>query len=208
MELQQIEDAIKGDLATLSTLKMGYVSAKDLYGRVLWLAFKLSFVLLAINTCVRLVLMGTGLYPITFTVSLMIGSWMACFMATFVLGMVLSRFIIISKLIKGRLKTEGLMKKIFRHLGWVFLGIYSVSYALITLVVVAGMDDHMNDLDVLAFITIFSQIISFIVAVGITGLLAGVELDRLGLGAVFNVLSEIITKARKSHQNTHSSKDA
>jgi hypothetical protein len=208
MEPQQIEDAIKDDLATLSTLKMGYVSAKDLYGRVLWLACKLSFLLLAINTFVRLVFMGTGLYPITFTISLMIGTWTACFMATLVLVMVLSRVLIISKLIKGRLKTEFLLKKIFRHLGLVFLGIYSASYALITLIVIAGMDDHMNDPDVLAFITIFSQSISFITATGITGLLSGVELDRLGLGAVFNVLSEIIKKTKKSHQNTHSSKDA
>ena len=34
MDSNPFESAIKSDLATLSTLKMGYVSAKDLYGSV------------------------------------------------------------------------------------------------------------------------------------------------------------------------------
>ena len=152
--------------------------------------------------------MAVGLYPITFTVSLMIGTWMVCFMASLVLGIVFSRLILISQLIKGRLKTEAIIRETFRHLGWVCFGIYSGAYALITLITVTGMDSHMNDPWPLAFITIFSQAGAFIVSTGITGLLSGVELDRLGLGAVFNVLSEIITKAKKSHQSTHLDKDA
>lgn len=161
-----------------------------------WMAFKLSFLLLAINTGVRLVLMETGLFPIIFTVGLMVGTWVACFMVGLVLGMALSRILIISKLIKGRLKTEALIRKTIRHLGWVGIGIYSAAYALITLFVVIGMDDHMNDAMVLTLITVISQGVAFIAATGITGFLSGVELDRLGLGAVFNVLSELIAKAK------------
>ena len=61
MDSNPFESAIKSDLAILSTLKMGYVSAKDLYGSVFKLTLKLSFLLLAINTGVRLVLMAVGL---------------------------------------------------------------------------------------------------------------------------------------------------
>lgn len=208
MEMQQLEQAIKSDLTTLSTLKMGFVSAKDFYGKLFSLSLKLSFVLLAINTLVRLALMAIGLYPIAFSMGLMAGTWLVCFLASLVMSVFLSRLILISALIKGRLKTQALMKETFRHLGWVCFGIYSVTYALVTLIVVAGMDAHMNDLDVLAFITIFSQAVTSIAATGITGLLLGVELDRLGLGAVFNVLSELIVKAKKTHQSTPLDKDA
>jgi len=208
MDSNPFENAIKSDLTTLSTMKMGFVSAKDLYGSVLGLTLKLSFLLLAINTGVRLILMVLGLYPIMLTVGLMIGTWMVCFLVSLVLSTVLSRLLIISKLIKGRLKTEALIRETYRHLGWVCLGIYIAAYAVITLVVVAGMDSHMNDSSVLTITTLLSQGFAFIVATGITGLLSGVELDRSGLGAVFNVLSEIITKAKKPHQSTHSGKDA
>ena len=196
MDKNPFENAIKSDLATLSTLKMGYVSAKDLYGSVFRLTWKLSFLLLAINTGVRLVLMAVGLYPITLTLGLMIGTWMVCFMASLVLGMVFSRLILISQLIKGRLKTEAIIRETFRHLGWVCLGIYIGVYAFITFFVALGVDDHLMDPWLLAFTTIFSQAFAFIAATGITGLLSGVELDRLGLGAVFNVLSELTAKAK------------
>lgn len=208
MDLNPFENAIKSDLTTLSTIKMGYVSAQDLYGSVLRLTLKLSFLLLAINTGIRLVLMAVGLYPITFTVSLMISTWMVGFIASLILGMVFSRLILISQLIKGRLKTEAIIRETFRHLGWVCLGIYMGVYAFITLLVVAGMDSHMNDPWPLAFTTIFSQGFAFIAATGVTGLLSGVELDRLGLGAVFNVLSELVAKAKKPQQSTPLDRDA
>ena len=88
------------------------------------------------------------------------------------------------------------------------LGIYISVYAFITLFVVLGFNDHLMDSGLLAFTTVFSQAVALIAATGITGLLSGVEIDRVGLGAVFNVLSEIITKARNFHQKTHSGKDA
>lgn len=205
MDKNSFESAIKSDLATLSTMKMGYVSAKDLYGNVLTLTLKLSFLLLAINTGVRFVLMAAGLYPITLSVSLMIGTWIVCFMASLVLGIVFSRLILISQLIKGRLKTEAIIRETFRYLGLVCLGIYIGVYAFVTLFVVLGFDDHLMDTGLIVFTTIFSQSVAFIAATGITGLLSGVELDRLGLGAVFNVLSEIIANAKKIKV---SSKDA
>jgi hypothetical protein len=208
MDSNSFESAIKSDLAILSTLKMGYISAKDLYGSIFNLTLKLSFLLLAINTGVRLALMASGLYPITLSAPLMIGTWIVCFMTSLVFGFAVSRFILISQLIKGRLKTEGMIRETFRYLGWVCLGIYISVYAIITLLVVLGFDDHLMDPGLLAFTTLFSQAVAFIAATSITGLLSGVELDRLGLGAMFNVLSELITKARKSHQNTHSGKDA
>lgn len=201
MDINPFENAIKSDLTTLSTLKMGYVSAKDLYGSVLKLTLKLSFLLLAINTGVRLVFMAIGLFSIPFTpgfiIGLMIGTWMVCFLASLVLGMVLSRILLLSRLIKGRLKTEAIIRETFRHLSWVCLGIYTGAYAFSTFAVAAGFSDEMGNPWLLAFVTVFSQGIAFIASTGITGLLSGVELDRLGLGAVFNVLSELVAKAKK-----------
>lgn len=198
MEPMQLEEAIKSDLKLIPTLKMGFVSARDLYGRVFAVTFMLSLTLLAINTLVRFALKITGLYPITFTPGLMTGTWFVCFMTSLVLGFVLSRFILIGKLLKGRLKTANLMKQTFRYLALFGLSIYTGAYAFITVFVSFGMDDHIMDPWPLVFSTLFTQAIAFIAATGITGLLSGVELDRLGIGAVFNVISEMVSKSKKS----------
>ncbi|HHF0526722.1 TPA: hypothetical protein ACTUT5_003439 [Legionella anisa] len=209
MEVHQLEEAIKSDLKTLTTLKMGFVSANKFYGKLLGLACKLSFLFLAINTVVQLVLKGMGQFNAPFTLTLLCGSWLVCFMMSLFLALILSRFVLLSRLIKGRLKTEILLKKTLKHLGSVCLVIYTVIYALTTMLSVSGAEsDVVNDPAFLMFTILFPQAFSFIVSTGITGLMSSIELDRLGLGVLFNVLSDLLSKAKKSAPHSLFDKDA
>jgi hypothetical protein len=209
MEVHQLEEAIKSDLKTLATIKMGFVCANEFYGKLIELAFKLSFLFLAMNTVVHLVLKGAGLFNAPFTLSLLCGSWFVCFMMSLFLALILSRFVLLSKLIKGRLKTEILLKKTLKHLGFICLVIYTVVYALTTMLSVLGAEsDVVNDPAFLMFRILFPQAFSFIVSTGITGLMSSIELDRLGLGVLFNVLSDLLSKAKKSAPHSSFNKDA
>lgn len=212
MEQQQLEEAMKSDLSTLSRIKMGFVSARDFYGQILGFTFKLSLLLFAINTGVRFLLIPTGRFSIPptaeLTIKLMAGTWVLCFIASLVIALVISRFILLGQLIKGRLKTEALMKPVFRRLGWVFLGIYTAAYALGTYHCNYGFEAQRNSPWHLEFVSVFAQGLAFIASTCLTWLIAGIELDRLGIGAVFNALAEVIAKAKSRHQSTHSDRDA
>jgi|APCry1669189844_1035258.scaffolds.fasta_scaffold16313_2 hypothetical protein len=199
MEHQQLEEAIKSDLRTIPTLKMGGVSAKDFYIPVLVLIFKISLIFLAINTGVRLVLQAVGLYHPTITMGLMFGTWSCAFVMSLMLGVTLSRFVLLKLLFKGRLKTEALIKQKITHLSLLYFGIYAVVYCLMTALINSGMgfDEHVRDAGMVVFSTIFSQVFAFVVSSVAAGFLSMIELDRLGMGILFNAIGEMINRVKK-----------
>lgn len=204
MNENPFEEAIRSDLLTLSNIKMGYVSAQDLYGRVLKYALKYSLIMLLINTAIRLAFMAVGLFDLPFTpgviISLMMGTWLFAFVLSLLHSMAFSRFLIISRLLKGRLKTEFLIKDTFKKFSRLYFWIYVGTYSLLTLLVAAPFSDVIADPFVLIFIIIFPQGFAFLVSTAITGFISGVEFERLGLGAVFNIISEIIKKSKNQNQ--------
>ncbi len=212
MNNHDLEQAIKSDLTTLSTFKMGIVSAGDFYPPLLKLIFKLSLMLLVINTLVRLVLKVIGVYHPAITMNLMIGTWGGCLIVSCLMGFSLSRLLLISKMIKGRLKTERLIKEKYWHFSLLYFGIYTVAYMIANAFCDSGIGLEDMDREKMGSILIifgagFSQFIAFVVSIVTTGLLAGVEFDRLGLSALFNVIAEVVVKAKNSAQHINSTKD-
>ena len=210
MNNQTLENAIKSDMDTLSTFKMGMISARDFYGSLLGFVLKSSVALLLINTLVRLGLKWVGLYDGSITAFVMILMWVCCLGVSFFMGLAFSQPILMSKLLQGRLKTETFIKKTYRHLCVVYFCLYTVTYTLITLFVNLGftLDQGLMDPWFLAFSIFFSQMFAFIFASGITGFISGSEFQRLGLGAVINVIGEVLAKARRQGQHINPTKDA
>lgn len=213
MDNQDLEQAIKSDLTTLSTFKMGAVSAGDLYLPLLKLIFKLSFMMLVINTFVRLVLQVIGLYHPAITMNLMIGTWVGCLIVSCFMGFSLSRLLLISKMLKGRLKTERLIKAKYWHFSLMYFGIYTLVYMIVNAFCDSGigledMDREKMGAVLVIFGAILSQFFAFIVSIVTTGLLVGVELDRLGLSALFNVIGDVVVKAKNQARQTNPTKDA
>lgn len=204
MNMNPFEEAIRSDLLTLSSIKMGYVSAQDLYGRVFKFALKLSLIMLLINTGIRLAFMSVGLFNIPLTpglvISLLMGTWVFAFVISLLPSMVFSRILIISRLLKGRLKIEGLIRDTFKNLARLCFWIYVGTYSLLTLLIVAIFGDVISDPFVLIAVTVLPQGFAFLVSTAITGFISGVEFERLGLGAVFNIVSEIIKNAKNQNQ--------
>lgn len=210
MNTQQLENAIKSDMDTLSTFKMGIISARDFYGSLLGFVLKSSIASLLINTLVRLGLKGVGLYDGSITVLLMILMWVCCLGVSFFMGLAFSQPILMSKLLQGRLKTETFIKKIYRHLCVVYFCLYTVMYTLIILFVNLGftLDQGLMDPLFLTLSAFFTQMFAFIFASAITGFISGSEFQRLGLGAIINLIGEVLLKARRQTQHTYPTKDA
>lgn len=196
MQQSQLEEAIKSDIATISTMKWGTVSAKEFYGRMFGLPLKLSFLFLALNVLIRIVLMSFGLCPINITVKLILSMWMVCFIISLFFGMMFGHLILISKLIKGRLKTAPLIRKTLKHFSLVFLGLYIVIYALMTYVVSGSWSPY--DIDPVTLV--LPQGFALVFPVVITSIFLEIEIGRLGLGALFNILSEWISKSKNQNQ--------
>lgn len=208
MDHQQLEAAVKSDLITLSTLKMETVSAKDFYGPVLMLVFKISFIFLGINTIARMALHQIGQYQPPMTLGWMFGAWICALGTSFLLGLSLSRLVLIAKLFRNRLKTGVFLKQKYLHFSLMFFLIYSGMYLVTTDVVGIGMDEHALDIDIVTFSTIFAQVFAFVVAIVTTGFLSMLELDRLGLAILWNALGEFVRKAKSSSKVNRGSKDS
>ena len=210
MNTKQLENAIKSDMETLSTFKMGIISARDFYGSLLGFVLKSSLALLLINTLVRLGLKGVGLYEGSITVLMVMLMWIGALGVSFFMGIAFSQPLLMNKLLQGQLKTVPFIKKVYRHLCVVYFCLYTVMYTLITLFVMMGvpLDQGLMDPWFIAFSVFFSQGFAFIFASGITGLMSGSEFQRLGLGAVINVIGEVLVKARRQAQHTNPTKDA
>ena len=210
MNSQDLEQAIQSDLYTLRTLKMGTVSARDFYGSVWGVIFKLSLILLSVNTLIRLALKGAGLYDPEITMNLMLGTWFGCLIVSCFIGFTVSRLLLIAKLSKGRLKTASLIKQKIRHFSLIYFGIYAVIYTVCTALLNSciGFNDHITDFWLVVFCAVMAQAFSFLISIVATGLFAGVELDRLGLGALFNVIADVVSKAKNQARQTNSTKDA
>lgn len=192
MDYQKLEEAIKSDLKSIPTLKMGYVPAKSYYGPIFDIAIITSFVLLFINMLVRIVLMITGLVNINFTPILIIGTWVGSFMVSFLLSFKLRPFILMHKLVDGRLKTEHFIKKQIKYCIMFYLVTYTIAYTLLSLFTSPFINELNNEPIVLLLFLTISQFGGYLIAMFITIFFAFAEVERIGMGIVFNNLADLV----------------
>lgn len=203
MDNQAFQEGVKSDLRTIPTLKMGILSARDLYGTLATVILKTSLIFLSLNTLVQFMLKAFGLYYPKLSVGVIFCTWVFALGASLLIGILLSQYILFGKLVKGRLKTETFIKKKCRY----FTGIYFLMYGVIYAVFVMGLgafskvfDDSPSSTlyffwDIL-FPLGFAQLASFVAATVIMSFLANMEIERLGVGVVFEVINQFVAKLK------------
>ena len=136
MDYQALQEDVRSDLKTIPTLKMGILSAGDLYGSLAAFVLKLSLILLCINVAIQEGLHLIGFYYAPLTIGSVFACWGLTFAGSVFIMIFLSNFILFGKLVKGRLKTENFIKQKCVHFCLLYLLTYSVGY----LVLIAGVD--------------------------------------------------------------------
>jgi len=216
MDNQVLQEAIKSDLSTISKLKLGILSARDLYGSIASVILKTSIIFLSINTMIRILLRFLGLQDITLSSMSLFCTWGFAFGASLFIAMMLSQYILFGKLAKGQLKTEAFIKKKCANFSLIYFGIYAIIYIIMTLVVYAfeippytGSSYFKQFLDLIPSLAI-AQIGSFVASFIVMSFIASMEIQRLGIAAVFDVISQFVAKIKNQpliDLNTHNWSD-
>lgn len=208
MDQQQIEEAIKSDLITAKTWRLGIVPARDYYFSILAWIFKLSLLFVAVNTLLQRFMHAAGYYLPDFSLQVIALSWIFALLVSIFMSFTAARIILISKLIKGKLKTASLIKRKYLHFTLVFFLIYSLVYLVIAYALLGWMDlpDFQRASAELWFICVslaFPQFSAFIAASVSTAFISMIELDRLGIGPLFNVLVDTLRKKDQLSSKLH-----
>jgi len=205
MENQSLEDAIKSDLVTVKMLRMELVSGRDYYFYILAWILKLSLLFLGANILLQRFMHVVGYYPAQLSVKGLLVAWICALLASTFMSFTAARIILIGKMIKGKLKTATLIRSKYLRFTLVFFLIYSLAYLVITYPVLGWMDlSEFQEADKEIWFTFmyvgFPQFFAFLVASVATGFISMIELDRLGLGPLFNMIMDNL----KSKENQSS----
>jgi hypothetical protein len=203
MDYQRLKDDFKSDIMTIPTLKMGIISARDLYGSGLKGFVRLTLIFLLINTLICAGLHGLDLYYPNINLSLLIMLWLCSLIPSFFIGLIVSQFILFAKLVKGQLRTEVFIKNKYFQFGLIFFGIYSVLYFIFT---VTGLNHFARSTDsreffgkgIIYHFALFSQIFSFVISLLVTFFITNMEVQRLGIGLMFEVIETFVNKIKRT----------
>lgn len=193
MDYQKLKDDLKSDLRTISTLEMTIVPAKDYYGALLSAVLKSSLLMLAVNVVVHLWFKLLGSYRVDLSLSLLIKTWFLTLAFSLIPVFFIRSFILFDKLIQCRLKSEGFVREKIFLLVKVYFLIFSFSYAGINYMNSDSIHGGLEFFDIL-----FSQMAACIFSLVITGLLAGIESERLGFGMLIELVSAFGEKMQKA----------
>lgn len=206
MESSKLEEALSSDVNTITSLKLGILPAKSFYGAIVLLILKISCVFWIINTVERLLLYVTKIYQPSMGLGDLFFIWILALFSSLLLSVPFSRFVLFSQLFKNKLKTAVLIKQKVRHFSFIYLSIYSVSYFLLTILPMLGVDDHQDDFFLTIFVAIFAQAGAFVVSWVATMFISMAELDRLGMGILLNALGELVHKTKQHYATERAAK--
>ena len=196
MDQHELQEAVKGDLETIPKLKIGVISAKDLYGSLLIMAVMISFAILFINIGSQLLLHALHCYP-AISMNWVARTWCYGFVGSCFLSLMLRRFILFARFVKGRLKTELFIKKKCLHFALIYLFIYALAYLFFAYmfdISKYATTENLSEFgkDWIVFDLIQAQIMALGVAFFANIFLVCMEIERLGIGIVFNIVSEFV----------------
>ena len=199
MDHQTLQKAVKSDLATIATLEIGILSAADLYGSLGGFILKCSLLLVCINVCLQVVCHSIGLYIPSFSVSAVLFMWALTLGGSAFIVIFLSPMILFAKLVKGRLKTEGFIKQKWVQASCLYLVIYSLIYGAFTMIqkpVHFSVLDDPNGWS--GFNFMFAELWSLLGSFLILSVFANIEVNRLGLGVVFDVVKTFVARIKNT----------
>jgi hypothetical protein len=211
MDNHELQEMVKNDLMLIPTFKLGILSAWDFYGSLAAFVLKLSLVLMLVNTMIQWGVHGIGFfYPTGGTI--LFFSWGLSLVGSSFVGIFVSQFILFGKMVKGRLKTESLIKKKCMHFSLLYLFIYCLLYVGTTLLLDSSYNLSVSDKAFFGqgwdlFNITFAQLVSLLGAMLGMSILANIEISRLGIGIVFDVVNTFVAQIKNSHAGSIKSQD-
>ena len=200
MDNHELQVMVKSDLMLIPTFKLGILSARDFYGSLAAFILKLSLILLLVNILTQ---WGVhGFYP--HWSNLLFFMWGLTLVGSSFVGIFVSQFILFGKMVKGRLKTESLIKKKCMHFSLLFLLIYCLIYFGTTFYLEAshnasassrllfGHGWHRFDLTFAQLVSLFGSMLGI-------SILANMEVSRLGIGIAFDVVNSFVERLKNPH---------
>ena len=197
MDYQKLQEALKSDLLAIPTLKMGILSARELYGSLGIFILKLSLLFCGLETLYQTLLHATGLFYPAFSFSNLLVTFGFAFAMSGLICIFVSQFILFGKLVKGRLKTEAYIVSKCRQFGGFYLVIYSVIYLVVLPSVDSSIGSSQESRDFFGsdfgiFGLAISQFVASFGGLMLTGLFVNMEISRLGMGIAFDVINAFV----------------
>lgn len=204
MDYDKLQEAFKSDLLTIPTLKMGILSAGELYGSLGLFILKLSLIFCGLDTLYQALLHAVGLYYWTFSFSKLLVTFGFALISSGLICLFVSQFVLFGKLVKGRLKTEAFIKEKCLQCCWLYFVIYSVLYLIILTYVDSSLGSSQSTRDFfgsdqMTFDLAFSQFSASMASFVFTGLFVNMEISRLGMGIAFDVIDVFVTRMNPNH---------
>lgn len=191
MDYEQLQQDFKSDIQTIPQLKIPILSAKETYVPLIKLFLKCFFFLffLTLNSVTFLSFIGeqrewgTGL----------LAGAAACGLLSLFITFYLSQYIIFTSMVKTSLKTIAFLRKKIKDLTLIFFGI---DFVLLNLFLLIGhWTGFLKDF---VFAMGFSQAVAIFLALFSTLVISSMEVERLGLGVMLEVVTEFFKHKEKS----------
>ena len=183
----ELQDAIKNDILNISNLRFKTLSAKELYGSYLSFIFISSLVFFSLNILIHIVCHTQ--YSQHPSLDIILTAWENTFMSSVFLCIFFNSFILFFKLLKSQIKTADFLKKKCSNFCSLFVIIYSIIYAYFTFTDSSDFPD-LSSAQIPA--TVGSLIFSMIIL--------GIETNRLGIGALFDVIRICVDRISENNK--------
>lgn len=184
MNIQKLQQDFKDDLNKIKQLKLSTLSAKETYLPVLYLFVK-SYLLLYATTTLSAIFLyfafnfsSNFLYQATHS-----NLWVLALLSFLVVGS-LSNYVVFSKMMLGEFKTAPFVRKKMTQLTIVFFCLY---FVIISSFLYYFKNHSEASVD---FSMFFSEISSFIASCILMNIILSLEIQRLGLNSLFEVVVE------------------
>jgi len=200
MNPEEIKDLLKQDFSRLLDIKLNTVSRNSLYGTLIMVWLRLTFLLSTLSLSVQMSLHWLGFYP------LINGYWVYksisfSAISALVLTFLLRRAVLFFKLMQGKLESERFIKNKAQKIGSFYIVVYSLCYLASSVFFEFSKYSDIESLGAfklewLLFDLRFAHFSSLILSVVITVFFVNFEVERVGLGFVFEGVKTLISRYR------------
>lgn len=204
---QDFINAVSHDLEVMKTLKLRVVSGEELYGAIVGVVLSLAGLLSLINLTeiVLLHLFGLCPWPYLVWIEKICGLNLAC---SCFIGMGIWRTVLFNKLAKGHLKSVVFIRKKCVHIMRLFFMVNAVLYLIGGLIAGSSEYAHLSEMSGwdrswMESHFFLAQALSFIASLVFSIFAANMEITRLGVTPMFNLMSDFMDKSKgKTSSNT------
>ena len=190
----KLKEAIKADLQTISKMEFDVINADDFYHPIIRFIF-LAFITLCSVTLIDIGIVNlTGIYNKSQFISHMKQMGLSLMVLTLFATVFIYPYVQFARFAKKRLIIGPFFNKKLRQLFVLFCSLYGV-FVFIGINIISDKQSLLYDSEGMLFVQAFS----FIPTIIISAFIQGMELQRLGLGSIIEVVNGFLS--RLQHQS-------